>query len=286
MESVGIGSGEMTPTSRVSCVARRGDHPDPLPGVQRAVDHPHVGHDPAVGVVDGVEDHGPCRSIGVTGGWRDLGHNLVEQFLDAGARLRAHLEHVVGGAPDDVREFLRVLLGLRGRQVDLVEHRDDRQVVLERQPEVRQRLGLDALGGIDQQHGPLTRGQTARDLVGEVDVSGSVDEVEDVGLGVDRREREPDCLRLDGDPALTLDVHPVEVLRTHVAALDDTGDLQHAVGQCRLAVVDVRDDAEVAQQMRGRVARGRGRPRGCRHGSYSSTPVPPRRLRSVDCTVC
>jgi hypothetical protein len=52
---------------------------------------------------------------------------------------------------------------------------------------------------------------------------------------------------LDGDAALALDVHPVEVLRAHVDAfVDDAGDLQHAVGERRLAVVDVRDDAEVA----------------------------------------
>jgi hypothetical protein len=38
-----------------------------------------------------------------------------------------------------------------GGQVDLVEHRDDRQVVLQRQVEVGQRLGLDALRGVDQQ---------------------------------------------------------------------------------------------------------------------------------------
>ena len=40
--------------------------------------------------------------------------------------------------------------------------------------------------------------------------------------------------------------------------VDDAGELQHAVGQRRLAVVDVRDDAEVAQQL------GRASPRaGC-----------------------
>jgi hypothetical protein len=37
------------------------------------------------------------------------------------------------------------------RQVDLVEHRDDREVVLERQVEVRERLRLDALRGVDEQ---------------------------------------------------------------------------------------------------------------------------------------
>jgi hypothetical protein len=71
------------------------------------------------------------------------------------------LQHVVGGAADDVGELGGVLLRLGGRQVDLVEHRDDRQVVLERQPQVGQRLRLDALRGVDQQHGPLAGRQAA-----------------------------------------------------------------------------------------------------------------------------
>ena len=63
-------------------------------------------------------------------------------------------------------------------------------------------------------------------------------------------ERHAHGLALDRDAALALDVHADEVLRLHVATVDDTGVLQHAVGQRRLAVIDVRDDAEVAQDLR------------------------------------
>jgi hypothetical protein len=42
------------------------------------------------------------------------------------------------------------------REVDLVDHRDDFQVVLQGQVQVGQGLGLDALAGIHQQQGPLT----------------------------------------------------------------------------------------------------------------------------------
>ena len=58
---------------------------------------------------------------------------------------------------------------------------------------------------------------------------------------------------------LALDVHPVEVLRPHRAVVDDAGELEHPVGQRRLAVVDVGDDAEVPDQVRWRrVWRQRG----------------------------
>jgi len=40
-------------------------------------------------------------------------------------------------------------------------------------------------------------------------------------------------------------VHPVQVLRPHLAAFHHPGELQHAVSQRRLAMIDVGDDAEV-----------------------------------------
>ena len=56
-------------------------------------------------------------------------------------------------------------------------------------------------------------------------------------------------LGLDGDAPLALEVHRVEVLRPHVAGVDGAGELEDAVGQRRLPVVDVGDDAEVAEPL-------------------------------------
>ncbi len=56
----------------------------------------------------------------------------------------------------------------------------------------------------------------------------------------------PDRLGLDRDPALALEVHGVENLRAHVAPGDRAGHLEDAIRERRLAVVDVRDDREVA----------------------------------------
>jgi hypothetical protein len=48
--------------------------------------------------------------------------------------------------------------------------------------DVGQRLGLDALGRVDDEDRALAGLQAVADLVGEVDVPGRVDEVEAVGL--------------------------------------------------------------------------------------------------------
>ena len=70
------------------------------------------------------------------------------------------------------------------RQVDLVEDRDDLEVVVEREVDVGERLRLDALRGVDDQERALARREAARDLVGEVDVPGRVDQV---AAGTSRR---------------------------------------------------------------------------------------------------
>jgi len=105
---------------------------------------------------------------------------------------------------------------------------------------------LDALGGVDQKDGALTRGQAPGDLVAEVDVAGGVDEVEGVVL-----PRQPDVLGLDGDPPLPLEVHGVHVLLSHLAGIHRTRQLEDAVGQRRLAMVDVGNDREVADAVGG-----------------------------------
>ena len=178
------------------------------------------------------------------GRW-DEPDDLVQQVLDALAGLGAYPEDLAGVAADDPGEFGGIPVGLGGRQVDLVQHRDDLEVGVQRQVQVGQRLRLDALGGVDEKHGALAGGQAAGDLVTEVDVARGVDEVEHVLLLVLARPGEPDRLALDRDAALALDVHPVQVLGPHLAAFDHAGELQHPVGQRRLAVIDVSDDAEV-----------------------------------------
>ena len=60
-----------------------------------------------------------------------------------------------------------------------------------------------------------------------------------------RGPRQAHVLRLDGDAALALNVHIVEVLVAHVTRVDDVGQLEDAIGQGRFTVVDVGDDAEV-----------------------------------------
>src|SRR3546814_2065025 len=84
------------------------------------------------------------------------------------------------------------------------------------------------------------------DLIGEVDMAGRVHQVELIGLAALRGVAEANGLRLDGDAALPLDVHRVEHLLLHLARRQAAALLDQPVGEGRLAVVDMRDDGEVA----------------------------------------
>ena len=152
------------------------------------------------------------------------------------------------------------LVGFGGRQVDLVQHRHDLVVVVERLIDIGERLRLDALAGIDDQQRALTGRQRAGDFVGEVDMARRVHQIEDVILAVPGVIIQPDRLRLDGDAALALDIHGIEhlFLARHFAVRQPAGHLDQAVGQRRFAMVDMRDDGEVADVGNRAGCHGRG----------------------------
>ena len=77
-------------------------------------------------------------------------------------------------------------------------------------------------------------------------MSGSVNEIELVILFVLCLIGEADCLRLDRDSALPFEVHAVEQLLDHFALINRSRLLHEAVGEGGLSMVDVSDDAEVA----------------------------------------
>ena len=201
-------------------------------------------------------------------GRRDARDELFEHLGDAVAGLGGDAADLVRVLPDQVGDLLGDALRLGAGQVDLVQRRDQLEPGVDRQVGVGDGLGLDALGGVDDQQRALARGQRAGDLVREVDVPGRVDEVQLVGLAVLRLIEHAHGLGLDRDPALALEVHAVEQLGAHAARVDRVGRLQDAIGQRRLPVVDVGDDREVPDV--GLVRHGR------RTGYEAPRPIRPR----------
>ena len=158
---------------------------------------------------------------------------------------------VQGGDADDILHLVGHPLRVGGGEIDFVDDRDDLQVVVHRQVGVGKGLGLDALAGVHHQHRPLAGGQGAAHLVPEVHVAGGVDEVELIPLAVIGVVVEAHRPGLDGDAPLLFQLHVIQNLGFHLPLGDGGGGLQKAVGQGALAVVDVGDDAEVADILLG-----------------------------------
>ena len=150
-----------------------------------------------------------------------------------------------------VAQLLLELVGdarrVGARAVQLVDEREARDVVAAHLPVDGVRLRLHARGAAQHQHGAVEHAQRALDLDGEVDVPGGVDQVDDVAVPLAVGGR-----RLDGDPLLALEIHRVHLGADAGLAADllDPVDLarveEDALRQGRLARVDVRGDADVA----------------------------------------
>ena len=192
-----------------------------------------------------------------------VGHRAVGGLLQAG-------DAGLAGGVDD-REVERVLavalveqvheqlVGLVDDLVDpgvaavgLVDDQDHRHVGVERLAQHEPGLGERALGGVDQQHDAVDHRQPALDLAAEVGVAGGVDDVDRHrltaagGTGVVHRG----VLREDRDALLALEVagvhHPLGDALGLVGG-ERPGLVQHRVDERGLAVVDVRDDRDVAE---------------------------------------
>ena len=92
--------------------------------------------------------------------------------------LALHQDAPRGIEPDDRFDLLANALRLGGGQIDLVDDRNNLQVVVQRQICIGQGLRFDALGSVHHQQCAFAGLQAARDLVGEIDVAGRVDQVE------------------------------------------------------------------------------------------------------------
>ena len=117
---------------------------------------------------------------------------------------------------------------------------------IERVIDVGERLRFHALARVHHEQRALAGGERAVHFVGEVDMAGRVDQVEDIVAAILRAVFQTHGLRLDGNAALALDIHRIEHLFLHLARFEPAGELNQPVGKRGLAVVDMRDNGEIA----------------------------------------
>ena len=213
---------------------------------ERAVDDAHEHHHADVVVEPGVDDEGLELGVRIALRRRNVAYDALKDVVDAHAGLGRAGNRVRRVDADHVLDFLGGRIGVRALKVHLVEDGEHGHAEVDGGVAVRNRLGLDALRSVDDEQRAFARGERTAHFIGEVDVPRSVDEVEFVDLAVLGLVLEGGGLRLDRDAAFTLEVHAVEHLGAHFAVGKTAAALDQAVGERRLAVVNVGDDREVA----------------------------------------
>ena len=173
-------------------------------------------------------------------------NNVLQHGGNIDSLLGGDLWSVLGGESQDVLDLLLYPLRVGGGQVDLVDYRQDLQIMLHSQISIGQGLGLDALGSVYNKHRSLAGGQRAGHLIVEVHMPRGVDQVEGVSVPVLRPVVQPDSPGLDGDATLLFQVHVVQQLGLHLPLLYRSAQLDEPVRQCRFAVVNVGYDRKVA----------------------------------------
>ena len=153
-----------------------------------------------------------------------------------------------GADPEHLLDFVEQVDRLAPGTVQLVDEGEDGDAAAAADLEQLLRLRLDSLGGVDQHHRRVRRGQRAVGVLGKVLVAGRVEQVELEPAPVELQHA-----RGDGDAALPLQLHPVAGDVAGLAArLDRPGQVdgssmqEELLGQRRLSRVGVRDDREGA----------------------------------------
>ena len=165
----------------------------------------------------GVKNEGAEGGVGAAFGRGNAPHDGLQHTLHVCARFGADGDHVFGGNAGEVFDFFGDVVGEGCRQINFIDDGNQLQVSFHRQVQIRQRLRLDTLSGIDDQNSPLARLKSAADLVAEIYVAGGVDQVHDVLFAIVGVVDHAHGGRFDGDALFPFDVHGIQHLRLHFA---------------------------------------------------------------------
>ena len=206
------------------------------------IEDAHRSHHTAILVKVRIQNERFERSVCIALRRRNQKDDGLQQIVNALAGLARDAHGIIGGNRQVVLDLGLNLVGMGRGQVDLVDGGHNVQIGVHGERRVGDGLCLDTLSGVDDEHRALTSGQRTRDLVGKVYMARRIDEVELIRLAVVGVIGHADGVGLDRDAALALDIHGVEQLRLHVALVDGMGELEDAVADRRLAMVNVRND--------------------------------------------
>ena len=223
-----------------------GHHFDSVAGMKFAVNNANINDYAAVAVINGVEDKCLKRSVIVAFRSGNSFNDCFKNGMDVNAGFCGNLRSIKSGNSDDVLDFVcnsfRVCCG----KVNFIDYRNDLKVVVNRKIGVCKGLCLNTLGSVNDKDCAFASCKGAGNLIVEVNMSGSIDKVENIVVSVVCFVIKANCAGFDGDSAFTLDVHVVQKLFFHFAGSNCLGVFKNSVGKGGFAVVDMCDYTKVS----------------------------------------
>ena len=226
-------------------------HADAIFGAQDAVDHPHQHHDTDIIIEPGVDHQRLQGRIRAAFGGRYPGDHRLENLVDPQTGLGAGGDGVGRVQSDHVLDFLSGPVGIRLRQIHLVQDRNDLHPKIERGVTIGNRLSLHPLRGVDHEQRPLAGRQRTAHLIRKIDMPWGVDQIERINLTIPSLVAQGGRLGLDRNAALFFKIHRIEDLLLHFPVTQTAAALNQPIGKRGLAVINVGDDGEVANPLHG-----------------------------------
>ena len=180
--------------------------------------------------------------------WNAL-DDSIQDVLHALTGFSTCTDNILRITTNQVDDFVFHLVRHGRRHVNLVDNRNYLEVIIDSQIEIRNSLCLYTLCSVNHQQGTLTGSYGTRHFIREVHVSRGINEVQNIFFTLVH------ILHLDGvalnrNAALALQIHVVQHLS--LRHLDGLGELQQTVGQRRLPMVDMCNDAEISYMIHNR----------------------------------
>jgi len=206
----------------------------------------NVSNDTLVRVVVRIKNEGAQGLTKAALRRRNAGDDGFEHLIDVDAGFGRDADDLIlRDAQKDIEVFFDLVH--HGRlQVDLIDDGNDDQVGFEGEVKIGKGLGFDALGGIHDEESAFASIESTADLVVEIDMPGSIDEVKfeifAILSGVGHANRGG----FDSDALLALEIHSIEHLLGHIPIRDSARELEHTICQGRFAMIDMGYNAKIA----------------------------------------
>ena len=219
---------------------------DRIARLESAFHHANLKDHASILIKSRIEHQRLQRRIRIALGSRQLFNNARQHVIDADVILGGNRNRLERIEPQFGINRLLCTFDIGRWKINFVDHRQQGQVVFQRQVEIGDRLRFDPLRRIDNDQRAFARHQRSPHFVRKINVARCIDQIQQIFCSIRSLVIERNRITLDGNAPFTLDIHRVEHLFMQVALRNASAGLNQSVGESRLAVIDVGNNTEVS----------------------------------------